>query len=449
MKQDRYLNLCLEQATLSPLRYRHGCIVVKGGKVIGRGFNDFRPGYEANTVKSGRWRSGPGDSISRACRTSKPKPTRDCNSTVSDTNETTHAPMQSQPAIMCTGPGANTPLSLHSEMMAINSALASSNPQTTAFGSRAKLLTSGAHALKAQKRAPTGLPPSPRAKSGVFNQPHVKRPRGQRVKAQQRHHHYHRSLRDNARSEVVNKRKRNRATQHRNQSLPPEARSSVDDNFLAEETTSPDYTREQLRPTAVGARDRNKKQWHDAKIPHSSNKSLIPEMIQYRACSTAERMKHPKLVGADVYVVRMANFTSDGTADLEPSLVGVTNGGVEATAPTNLTSAGSLHEQLRCKDPESNKTAPRPSHSTFYARALESRPCYRCVCYMHSVGIKRVFWTNSEGSWENAKIRDLVDMLNGNGPCNTTTAEESVADLGVFVTKHEVLRLRRSFRDSE
>lgn len=33
MKTDNYLTLCLEQAALSPLRNRHGCIIVRGGKV--------------------------------------------------------------------------------------------------------------------------------------------------------------------------------------------------------------------------------------------------------------------------------------------------------------------------------------------------------------------------------------------------------------------------------
>jgi hypothetical protein len=35
MKTDSYLTLCLEQAAKSALHYRHGCIIVRGGKVIG------------------------------------------------------------------------------------------------------------------------------------------------------------------------------------------------------------------------------------------------------------------------------------------------------------------------------------------------------------------------------------------------------------------------------
>lgn len=52
MKADNYLNLCLEQAEMSPLHHRHGCVVVKGGKVIGKGFNDHRPGYDGGALKT-------------------------------------------------------------------------------------------------------------------------------------------------------------------------------------------------------------------------------------------------------------------------------------------------------------------------------------------------------------------------------------------------------------
>jgi hypothetical protein len=73
---------------------------------------------------------------------------------------------------------------------------------------------------------------------------------------------------------------------------------------------------------------------------------------------------------------------------------------------------------------------------------LASRPCYRCISYMNSVGIKRVFWTTDAGEWECAKVRDLVDALDNLGKmdgCDAATALDNV-----FVTKHEVLMLRRT-----
>jgi hypothetical protein len=61
-----------------------------------------------------------------------------------------------------------------------------------------------------------------------------------------------------------------------------------------------------------------------------------------------------------------------------------------------------------------------------------------------------VYWTNEQGEWEGGKVRDLVDALNGG---NTTDrgadAEAGSKSMGgplgngVFVTKHEVLMLRR------
>jgi len=59
---------------------------------------------------------------------------------------------------------------------------------------------------------------------------------------------------------------------------------------------------------------------------------------------------------------------------------------------------------------------------------------------MHSVGIKRVFWTNAAGEWEGAKVRELVEALeNGGG----LPGKDDGGDMGVFVTKHEVLMIKR------
>ena len=49
-RNDSYLSLCLEQAAMSPLHYRHGSVIVRGGKVLGKGFNDYRFGYNGGTL---------------------------------------------------------------------------------------------------------------------------------------------------------------------------------------------------------------------------------------------------------------------------------------------------------------------------------------------------------------------------------------------------------------
>jgi hypothetical protein len=61
---------------------------------------------------------------------------------------------------------------------------------------------------------------------------------------------------------------------------------------------------------------------------------------------------------------------------------------------------------------------------------------------MSSVGIKRVFWTTTAGAWQSAKVRDLVDAMDNLGlgqPLDVATTLNNV-----FITKHEVLMLRRT-----
>ncbi|KAK8184456.1 hypothetical protein BC567DRAFT_50686 [Phyllosticta citribraziliensis] len=120
MKSDHYLNLCLQQAALSPMHFRHGCIIVRGGKVIGQGFNDYRPGYDGGALKTGRLASVSldGPAIANLKRKSKHKDKK-------------KSPESFTPFETVSGMGgghhANTPMSMHSEMMAIHSALSSSS----------------------------------------------------------------------------------------------------------------------------------------------------------------------------------------------------------------------------------------------------------------------------------------------------------------------------------
>lgn len=161
-------------------------------------------------------------------------------------------------------------------------------------------------------------------------------------------------------------------------------------------------------------------------------------------------MKHPKLVGADVYVARLANDTpptegkKECRARKEQNVESLKKVGIDACSTVSDLSAPtrSLHDELICRDikPEPSLTIPEDVQGR--PAPAESRPCYRCVAYMHSVGIKRVFWTTNKGRWEGAKIRDLIDQL------DNTMQNEADTSLGlsvpdVFVTKHEVLLLRR------
>lgn len=164
-----------------------------------------------------------------------------------------------------------------------------------------------------------------------------------------------------------------------------------------------------------------------------------------------ERTKHPKLVGADVYVARLANdgpASPIGKKKKSHAHDNPSDGIVDTTSPdtctTSATSAstGSLHDELITKTSKPKPLTPAQEYVRPPPTAAESRPCYRCVAYMHSVGIKRVFWTNNDGSWECAKIRDLIDQLDGTMRSGTDTTLGQAAT-GVFVTKHEVLMLQR------
>lgn len=60
---------------------------------------------------------------------------------------------------------------------------------------------------------------------------------------------------------------------------------------------------------------------------------------------------------------------------------------------------------------------------------------------MHAVGIKRVFWTNDAGEWEGGKVAKFIDALDGDG--DEGGCGGGPMGNGVFVTKHEVLMMKR------
>lgn len=115
MKTDNYLSLCLQQASKSPLHYRHGCIIVRGGKVIGAGYNDFRPGFNGGALKHGRLanRASDGPAIAdlkEKLKKQKDKPGRQQNHQSNEMKPTT-----TFVTFEGTGAGhqANVPLSMH------------------------------------------------------------------------------------------------------------------------------------------------------------------------------------------------------------------------------------------------------------------------------------------------------------------------------------------------
>lgn len=158
-------------------------------------------------------------------------------------------------------------------------------------------------------------------------------------------------------------------------------------------------------------------------------------------------MKDQRLRGSDLYVARLCRSeTKDRPSSLECNKA---QRDVQNGAKTDLHSGGdcqpvrsltgSLHDELRfCKPKRSQSSAHCSRSQLMKPMATLSRPCYRCISYMYSAGIKRVFWTNSKGEWEGAKVQELVDALAGNGRGGGSDTNS------VFVTKHEVLMLKKT-----
>ena len=161
-----------------------------------------------------------------------------------------------------------------------------------------------------------------------------------------------------------------------------------------------------------------------------------------------DRTKDRRLWGSDLYVARLCwkHANNDQPLDEVLALPNKAPKDVKDVSipvddldsqPKKLPT-GSLHDELRYSLPQKNHSDARRSQPTVKRPvATLSKPCYRCLSYMHSVGIKRVFWTNMEGEFEGAKVQELMDALESPGI--------SPGSRSLFVTKHEALSLRAAF----
>lgn len=148
-----------------------------------------------------------------------------------------------------------------------------------------------------------------------------------------------------------------------------------------------------------------------------------------------------------MYVARFGGLSKggkDASQKLRPKRPSIPTASAEPPDPLSrcssrsLASDGSLHDELVNPHPKTHvQPAANVSVPLDITSIHASRPCYRCVTYMHNVGIRRVFWTTDSGEWQSAKVRDLVDTLNGVG------GDASSSGCGMFVTKHEMLMMRR------
>ena len=175
--------------------------------------------------------------------------------------------------------------------------------------------------------------------------------------------------------------------------------------------------------------------------------SIHPQNQKISASQKVEdRKKDRRLQGSDLYVARLCWKTtkSDEQTTAQPTTNQIPH---HTTPPPH-----SLHDEL-CSPTQSTpiSTINSPEPPSQRPTAALSKPCYRCLHTMHSAGIKRVFWTNTKGEWEGAKVQGLVDALEGaegakfaaGGTKGSSEGENGGGKGGMFVTKHEVLRLRK------
>ena len=161
-----------------------------------------------------------------------------------------------------------------------------------------------------------------------------------------------------------------------------------------------------------------------------------------------------RLNGADLYVVRQAWQHRTMKRNSQPELkqddeLSTIRSDVSETLSASCLPKGplSLHDELKCSPPLPPKLAlQKDSQCEPQLPATSSRPCYRCISYMEWAGIRRVFWTNEDGDWEGGKVRDLVDALGLNEASNGASEDTSAS---IFITKHEILMLRRQMGDDQ
>ncbi|KAF1841915.1 putative isomerase YbhE [Cucurbitaria berberidis CBS 394.84] len=431
MKSDNYLNLCLEQAAKSPLRYRHGAIIVRGGKVIGQGFNDHRSGFDGGALKTGRLplRSMNGPAI--VALKGKQKLKRELGVLGEETAKT-FTPFETMNS---GGKLANTPLSMHSEMMAIHSALSASSTMTSSILSSQKpcFKLSGDSKRKARLRRDAVKSYVEAVCKAALAHGALKALHLDRTTLNLAHQTKDVAL-STKNSAVKHRPKNEKKNQHRVGNKSNSGQQKHKHRQCAHKTMASTY---KLRPS------------YETKNQSAKSSKAQPMLIPKGQTGegsrkTKERTKHPRLNGADLYVVRQGWKASSSVSNLvdccaEP------NPKVE-TSITKLPSTGSLYDELISSQVETNLVVAPSVPPERHPSVLASRPCYRCISYMASVGIKRAFWTTESGDWEGAKVRDLVDALDNLGleqPSGATTALNSV-----FVTKHEVLMLRRIMGDT-
>ncbi|CAK1359835.1 unnamed protein product [Cercospora beticola] len=508
MKTDNYLSLCLEEAAKSPLHYRHGAIVVRGGKVIGRGHNDYRPGFNGGALKTGRIASG-AELKKKLKGKQKCKQDNQQHQQHQQQSHGTFVPFEN--ANPGGGHSVNQPLSMHSEMMAIYTALnASSTLSSTTFSREKpcfKLPRADKRKARLRRAVLEAYVKAVCDTSAGTGKVRLENKSNNKVKEDNNDNHnlatqtladlslaFHKDAgaqkhHQNRKTEKKNGKKNRYQYQYgygryrqaqQAQSASKDGKPSVsrfdecdvlrehgsmtdDDDGNNEGTISTTSSEKYHR--ARGRKDYKRSgKMKSSAASQNDQESTQPVLLPIgRAIKADDRKQHSRLQGADLYVVRIG-WT--GTSQIKPRKLKAARplppsppanpddttedlllSSVDSLSSLSITSTksatGSLHDELVNPEPSpSPSRAESAGHICSFDRDKihASRPCYRCVAFMHKVGIRRVFWTNDAGTWEGDKVSALIDAMDSG---MEDVANGGPTGNGVFVTKHEVLMLRR------
>ncbi|KAH7403531.1 hypothetical protein BKA64DRAFT_707019 [Cadophora sp. MPI-SDFR-AT-0126] len=478
-RNDTFLSLCLAQADLSPLHYRHGAIIVRGGKVIGQGFNCYRPGFDGGALRNGALPSASldGPAIAELKQRLKSKPNSK-SKMPTQSDEGTFTPFES----MGCGHNANVALSMHSEMMAIRSALSlSSGTQASQTSARSamcfeKPCFKPEHVHSKTTPKPSARRPrrqalaKPLLQSRDLNPVHLNQVQGYNGNVasvkEEDNGFQNQKVNENVAATTWKSAEKQRLKKgpsylyqyghqyeghyhhmaqqkHDAHKGGLEPQSKISKSIPITDSQSSSSEDDFIRTPKSKAEPPKK-----APIPTKPQQILITKNKSSTKPSTAARTKDLRLKGSDLYVARL------GHSHKTPSKKGKSPSTECPELPPPpvppKSPPASLHDEL---SPLSRSVSPSVTSKTspddeVRPEIRASRPCYRCVSAMHAVGIKRVFWTTQDGEWEMAKVRDLVDALevgiDGDGNSNGEGLGMGQESKGVFVTKHEVLMLKRS-----
>nr|OQO26736.1 hypothetical protein B0A51_07715 [Rachicladosporium sp. CCFEE 5018] len=498
MKTDNYLTLSLEQAAKSPLHYRHGCVIVRGGKVIGQGYNDYRSGFDGGALKHGRVA---GSVLSSAAMQELKDKLKKRKEEKEEKKPRSQSQQQAFHAFESTSNGAghraNEPLTMHSEMMAIHSALSTSSKLASSTFSREKPCfklppTSTASAAPRRPAVASG-----KFKSAVLKVPHLDMVKGEYkgrgngfqleeledvLGCEEKGPAFQASLggEKHQKGQVKKQKQQGRLggkyqyhqgyqyegnVHHqglRQQQTRSVSKSTEEDGNTRSNDNDHEPNGGRAAKAVVGQVKGIKFEKDYKRSGKMRNEGLQAQHILMPAGQTAksksnanDRKKHPRLNGADLYVTRLGRHQRYQPRETKVSAllpVAVPDLATDNDTPplsrvpsTSSSSAslasttGSLHDELTHSFTSASPALKLSSAPDTDIRNCirASRPCYRCISYMHAVGIRRVFWTNDAGEWEGGKVAKLMAALEGDG-----RAEDGVEG-GMFVTKHEVLMLKR------